>query len=117
MQAIIILSSLLLLLGIAPAELVISPENMALSAISKVAQVASTVTMSTGMRARRSLNQRLSQNEFNQCQNIAHRLACESGLQQDFYNLALGCQQQELADIARFGCAVNDDGIYCSQGQ
>ena len=116
MQAIVILSSLLVLLGIAHAKLASSPENKALSAISKVAQAASNVTSSTGMRARRSLNRRLSQNEFNQCQNIANRVVCESGLQQDLYNLALGCQQQEIADIARFGCAVNDNGIYCGQG-
>ncbi len=117
MQVIIILSSFLLLLGIAHAELATSLENGVLSKISKAAQVASTVTTSTGIRARRShTSQRLSINEFNQCQNIAHRVVCESGLQQQLYNLALGCRQQELADIARFGCAVNDNGVYCSRG-
>ncbi len=117
MQVIIIFSSLLLLLGIAHAELATALENGVLSKISKAAQVASTVTTSTGIRARRShTSQQLSLNEFNQCQNIARRVVCESGLQQQLYNLALGCRQQEFADIARFTCAVNDDRVYCGQG-
>ncbi len=114
---VICLSSLLFLLGIAHAEISMSPVDMTVSTINKAAQLASTMT-TISTRARRSVNlRRLSTEEFNQCETISSRVVCESGLQEDFYTLALECQQQEIANIARFACGINNENsLYCIQG-
>ena len=114
---VICLSSLLFLLGIAHAEIAMSPVDMTVSTINKAAQLASTMT-TISTRAKRSVNlRRLSTEEFNQCETISSRVVCESGLQEDLYTLALECQQQEIANIARFGCGINNEnGLYCGQG-
>ncbi len=107
---------LLFLLGFAHAEISMSPTDTAVSTIKKAAQLASTMT--TRSTSTRAVNLgRLSNEEFNQCQTIAHRVVCESGLQEDLYTLALECQQQEVAHTAQFACGVNNEnGLYCSQG-
>ena len=113
---VICLSSLLFLLGFSHAEIAMSPTDTAISTINKAAQLASTMK-TTDTRARRSVNlRRLSTEEFNQCQTIASRVACETGLQEDLYTLALECQQQDTANQAQFACGVNENGLYCSQG-
>ena len=113
----VVLSSLLFMLGIAHAEIAMSPTDTAISTINKAAQLASTMT-TTDTRARRSVNlRRLSNEEFNQCQTIANRVVCETGLQEDLYTLALECRQQETANQAQFACGINNEnGLYCGQG-
>ncbi|XP_064384725.1 uncharacterized protein LOC135333652 [Halichondria panicea] len=113
----VVLSSLLFMLGIAHAEIAMSPTDTAISTINKAAQLASTMT-TTDTRARRSVNLRqLSNEEFNQCQTIANRVVCETGLQEDLYTLALECQQQDTATAAQFICGINNEnGLYCGQG-
>ncbi len=113
----VVLSLVLFLLGFAHAEIAMSPTDTAVSTINKAAQLASNMT-TTGTRTTRSVNlRRLSNEEFNQCQTIAHRVVCETGRQEDLYTLALECQQQETANIARFGCGINNEnGLYCGQG-
>ena len=112
-----VLSLFLFLLGIAHAEIVMSPTDTALSTINKAAKLASTMT-TTSTRAKRSVNlRRLSTEEFNQCQTIANRVVCETGLQEDLYTLALECRQQETANQAQFACGINNEnGLYCGQG-